>query len=129
MADGVFYAELNELLTRELAEHGYSGVEVRVTPIRTEIIIRATRTQNVLGEPLASLTQPVVHQIACSASCRPKLHRLGVHITGPCCPCGCSLCSGMGYFVAGHMPSCHLSQPCAATWRLHGGGGGLPAAN
>jgi len=50
VADGVFYAELNELLTRELAEHGYSGVEVRVTPIRTEIIIRATRTQNVLGE-------------------------------------------------------------------------------
>lgn len=50
VADGVFYAELNELLTRELAEHGYSGVEVRVTPLRTEIIIRATRTQNVLGE-------------------------------------------------------------------------------
>lgn len=49
MADGVFYAELNELLTRELAEHGYSGVEVRVTPMRTEIIIKATRTQNVLG--------------------------------------------------------------------------------
>lgn len=49
VADGVFYAELNELLTRELAEHGYSGVEVRVTPLRTEIIIRATRTQNVLG--------------------------------------------------------------------------------
>merc|ERR1712137_514899 len=42
--------ELNELLTRELAEDGYSGVEVRVTPMRTEIIIRATRTQNVLGE-------------------------------------------------------------------------------
>jgi len=50
VADGVFYAELNELLTRELAEDGYSGVEVRVTPVRTEIIIRATRTQNVLGE-------------------------------------------------------------------------------
>ena len=49
MADGVFYAELNEVLTRELAEDGYSGVEVRVTPMRTEIIIRATRTQNVLG--------------------------------------------------------------------------------
>jgi small subunit ribosomal protein S3e len=48
----VFYAELNELLTRELAEDGYSGVEVRVTPMRTEIIIRATRTQNVLGEQL-----------------------------------------------------------------------------
>ena len=50
IADGVFYAELNELLTRELAEEGYSGVEVRVTPTRQEIIIRATRTQNVLGE-------------------------------------------------------------------------------
>jgi len=50
VADGVFYAELNELLTRELAEEGYAGVEVRVTPLRTEIIIRATRTQSVLGE-------------------------------------------------------------------------------
>jgi len=50
VADGVFYAELNQFLTRELGEDGYSGVEVRVTPIRTEIIIRATRTQNVLGE-------------------------------------------------------------------------------
>ncbi len=88
VADGVFYAELNEvckctcsqaglapaphcrrhrrpiprlinlinqptktqLLTRELAEDGYAGVEVRVVPLRTEIIIRATRTQNVLGE-------------------------------------------------------------------------------
>ena len=50
VADGVFYAELNELLTRELAEDGFAGVEVRVTPMRTEIIIRATRTQSVLGE-------------------------------------------------------------------------------
>lgn len=50
VADGVFYAELNSLFTRELAEDGYSGVEVRVTPARTEIIIRATRTKSVLGE-------------------------------------------------------------------------------
>merc|ERR1711871_50691 len=50
VADGVFYAELNEMLMRELAEDGYAGVEVRVTPMRTEIIIRATRTQDVLGE-------------------------------------------------------------------------------
>merc|ERR1712080_118731 len=50
VADGVFKAELNEFLKRELAEVGYSGVEVRVTPLRTEIIILATRTQNVLGE-------------------------------------------------------------------------------
>lgn len=50
VADGVFYAELNELLIAELAEDGYAGVEVRNTPMRTEIIIRATRTQNILGE-------------------------------------------------------------------------------
>jgi len=37
-------------LTRELAEAGYSGVEVRPTPLRMEIVIRATRTQDVLGE-------------------------------------------------------------------------------
>ena len=50
VADGVFRAELDEFLKRELAEDGYSGVEVRVTPSRTEIIIMATKTQNVLGE-------------------------------------------------------------------------------
>lgn len=50
VADGVFYAELNEFFTRELAEQGYAGVEVRVTPAKTEIIIRATQTNAVLGE-------------------------------------------------------------------------------
>jgi len=50
VADGVFYAELNEFMMRVLAEDGYAGIEVRVTPIRTEIIIRATRTREVLGE-------------------------------------------------------------------------------
>merc|ERR1712062_875083 len=50
VTDGLFKAELNEFLTRELAEDGYSGVEVRVTPTRTEIIILATKTQQVLGE-------------------------------------------------------------------------------
>ncbi|AFZ81482.1 40S ribosomal protein S3, putative [Theileria equi strain WA] len=48
--DGVFNAELNEFLARTLAEDGYSGVELRITPVRTEIIIRATRTREVLGE-------------------------------------------------------------------------------
>ncbi|UKJ89683.1 40S ribosomal protein S3 [Theileria orientalis] len=48
--DGVFNAELNEFLSRTLAEDGYSGVELRITPVRTEIIIRATRTREVLGE-------------------------------------------------------------------------------
>lgn len=45
VSDGIFKAELNEFLTRELAEDGYSGVEVRVTPTRTEIIILATRCE------------------------------------------------------------------------------------
>jgi small subunit ribosomal protein S3e len=48
--DGIFYAELNELLSRELAEDGFAGVEVRVAPLRTQVVIRATRTQAVLGE-------------------------------------------------------------------------------
>merc|ERR1711962_369934 len=62
VADGVFKAELNRLLTEELAEDGYSGVEVRVTPTRTEIIIMATRTQNVLcekGQRIRELTSVV----------------------------------------------------------------------
>uniref|UniRef100_A0A8C0T2Y5 KH type-2 domain-containing protein n=3 Tax=Canis lupus TaxID=9612 RepID=A0A8C0T2Y5_CANLF len=50
VADGIFRAELNEFLTRELAEDGDSRVEVRVTPTKPEIIILTTRTQNVLGE-------------------------------------------------------------------------------
>lgn len=37
-------------MKRELAEDGYAGVEVRQTPARTEIIIRATQTQSVLGD-------------------------------------------------------------------------------
>ena len=46
----MFKAELNEFLTRELSEDGYSGVKVRVTPSRTEIVIMAAKTQQVLGE-------------------------------------------------------------------------------
>jgi small subunit ribosomal protein S3e len=50
VADGVFFAELNEMLTRELAEDGYSGVEIRNTPLNVHVIIRATRTKEVLGD-------------------------------------------------------------------------------
>ena len=39
-----------QLFSRVLAEDGYAGVEIRVTPLRTEIIIKATRTQDILGE-------------------------------------------------------------------------------
>ncbi|XP_043860627.1 40S ribosomal protein S3-like [Dromiciops gliroides] len=48
VTDGIFKVELNEFLTWD--EDGYSGVEVQVTPTRTEVIILATRTQNVLGK-------------------------------------------------------------------------------
>mmetsp|Transcript_10944 Transcript_10944/g.13831 ORF Transcript_10944/g.13831 Transcript_10944/m.13831 type:complete len:252 (-) Transcript_10944:91-846(-) len=50
IADGCFYSELNELLTSELAQDGYAGVNVINSPTKTQIRIRATRTQNVLGE-------------------------------------------------------------------------------
>ncbi|ONI15411.1 hypothetical protein PRUPE_3G042800 [Prunus persica] len=79
VANGVFLAELNEVMTRELAEDGYSGVEVRVTPVRTEIIIRAIQTQNVLGEKgrrireLTSVVQKRLCAIAQAESLRYKL--------------------------------------------------------
>merc|ERR1712023_42015 len=46
VADGVFFAELNELFTRELAEDGYSGVEVRQTPhaVRSSFVLPAHKT-------------------------------------------------------------------------------------
>jgi small subunit ribosomal protein S3e len=50
VADGVFYAELNEFLARELGEDGYSGVQIVRSRLRTEVIIRATKTTAVLGE-------------------------------------------------------------------------------
>jgi small subunit ribosomal protein S3e len=48
--DGVFYAELYEYLKRELSEDGFVAVDHRVTPSRTEIVIHATKTKEVLGE-------------------------------------------------------------------------------
>ncbi|KAK6205087.1 ribosomal protein S3 [Scheffersomyces amazonensis] len=50
VADGVFYAELNEFFTRELSAEGYAGVEVRKTPTKLEVIVKASNTQGVLGE-------------------------------------------------------------------------------
>ncbi|ODV88783.1 hypothetical protein CANCADRAFT_128667 [Tortispora caseinolytica NRRL Y-17796] len=49
VADGVLFAEINEFFTRELAEEGYSGVEVKQAPTKTEIVIRASRIDAVLG--------------------------------------------------------------------------------
>ncbi|GCA62321.1 ribosomal protein S3, eukaryotic/archaeal [Kipferlia bialata] len=47
---GVFYAELNDFLRRELAADGYAGVTVKQTTVRTRIIIRATHYRDVHGE-------------------------------------------------------------------------------
>lgn len=52
VADGVFYAELNEFFQRELAEEGYSGVEVRVTPTVTDISMCLSSQANPLRSML-----------------------------------------------------------------------------
>ena len=49
VSDGVFFSELNEFLSRELFEHGYSGVDVEKSPLRTEIIIKTTKAPSVIG--------------------------------------------------------------------------------
>ncbi|KAG2285716.1 hypothetical protein Bca52824_045320 [Brassica carinata] len=43
-ADGIFYAELNEVLTRELAEDGYVGAEVRVTTTE-EVVTKISKKE------------------------------------------------------------------------------------
>lgn len=48
--DGVFYAELNEFFQKQLAQAGYTGCNVRVTPNRTEIIIKTTAIDKVSGK-------------------------------------------------------------------------------
>ncbi len=49
VSDGVFFSELNEFLSRELSEHGYSGVDIEKSPLRTEIIIKTTKAPSVIG--------------------------------------------------------------------------------
>ena len=51
IADGVFYSELNELFSRQLAQDGYAGLVVKATTaVKTDIVILATRTQEIVGE-------------------------------------------------------------------------------
>mmetsp|Transcript_79967 Transcript_79967/g.162790 ORF Transcript_79967/g.162790 Transcript_79967/m.162790 type:complete len:264 (+) Transcript_79967:84-875(+) len=62
VADGMFYAELNALFAKELAEQGYATCQVRQSGTRTEIIIHATNVNDVLGEDkhrIAELTRVV----------------------------------------------------------------------
>lgn len=68
VANGMFKAEIDEFLRRELAEDGYSGVEVRKAMRKFEIIISATRTQQVLGEKsrrIRELTSVVSKRFNC----------------------------------------------------------------
>jgi small subunit ribosomal protein S3e len=50
VADGVFQAELNELLTRTLGLEGYAGIEVRATNMSTEIRVKAAQCQDLLNK-------------------------------------------------------------------------------
>ena len=49
ISDGVFFSEINEFLSKELSESGYSGVDVEKSPLRTEIIIKTTKAPSVIG--------------------------------------------------------------------------------
>jgi small subunit ribosomal protein S3e len=49
VADGVFLAELNQLFSRTIAADGYTGLEVRVSSMTTEIRIKATQHKNLTG--------------------------------------------------------------------------------
>ena len=48
VADGIFKAEINELLTRILGLYGYAGVEVAISKAGTEIRIRLFRAEEIL---------------------------------------------------------------------------------
>jgi small subunit ribosomal protein S3e len=47
--DGVFFSELNEFLSKELSNDGYSEVILKKTPLKTEMILKTTRTQSIIG--------------------------------------------------------------------------------
>ena len=48
VADGVFQAELNEILSKTLGQFGYAGIEVRVSHLGTEIRIRVAKADDII---------------------------------------------------------------------------------
>lgn len=46
--DGIFFAEINEFLRRYLAEEGYAGVEIKPKPECTQVVIKCTKTADVV---------------------------------------------------------------------------------
>jgi small subunit ribosomal protein S3e len=47
---GMFFAEINEFLRRMLAEDGYAGVQIKPTPQATQVVIRCTKTNEVVAK-------------------------------------------------------------------------------
>jgi small subunit ribosomal protein S3e len=47
---GLFFAEINEFLRRMLAEDGYAGVQIKPTPQATQVVIRCTKTNEVVAK-------------------------------------------------------------------------------
>lgn len=50
VADGVMAASLMDFFGRTLAYDGYTGLQVRRSPVKTEIVIRCTRPATIMGE-------------------------------------------------------------------------------
>lgn len=82
--NGIFYAELNDFLREELEQDnneagfaiGYAGVEVRRSAQKVEIIIRATRTQPVVGnkgQRIHELTEQIKHRFGFKESPKVEL--------------------------------------------------------
>lgn len=46
--DGLFYAEINEFLRRYLSDIGYAGVEIKPKPDSTQVVIKCTKTADVV---------------------------------------------------------------------------------
>lgn len=87
VANGMFKAEVDEFLRRELAEDGYSGVEIRRSNKKSEIIISATRTQQVLGEKsrrIRELTSVVAKRFNCDGAVEVRSLSIGVTADNSC---------------------------------------------
>merc|ERR1712166_715816 len=57
VADGVFEAELNELLMKTLSMEGYGGVEVRAANMQTEVRVFAARDKELLDKSLKKVKE------------------------------------------------------------------------
>ena len=54
IADGVFRAEVNELLLKSLADFGFSGIELNFTPSVTEVRVVVPKFNDLMDEKKTS---------------------------------------------------------------------------